>query len=163
MVLNHLVPYPSLVLKVHSCSWCPNHLCPLPLFSPKSPLNTSFLPAQCPSANSYNTVMPTKTESQLTFNQLPLDRLFSPASQAGRQFVTCMAKTNRWGTKNHLGWAPLSPWSNTSTAATAVTNRAWHFVSKHNLQKRKGCGENWNRETNKPHSQPNRCLWDRVI
>lgn len=128
----------------HSYSWCPNHHCPLPLFSPKSPVN-SFLPAQWPSANSYNTVMPTKTESQLTFNQLPLDRLLSPGSQAGRQFVTHMAKTNRWGTKNHLGRASLSPWSNTSTAATAVTNRAWHFASKYDLQKRKGCGENWNR------------------
>lgn len=122
------VPYPSLLLKAHSCSWCPNHLCPLPLSSPKSPINTSFMPAQCPSANSHNTEMPTKTESQLTFNQLPLNKLLAPASPAGRQFVTCMAKTNRWGTKNHLGWAPLSPWSNTSTAATAVTNRAWHFV-----------------------------------
>lgn len=125
----------------HSFSWCPNHFGPLPLFSPKSPVN-SFLPAQWPSANSYNTVMPMKTESQLTFNQLPPDRLLSPGSQAGRQFVRSMAKTNRWGTKNHLGWAPLSPWSNTSTAATAVTNRAWHFASKYNLQKRKVCGEN---------------------
>lgn len=68
-----------------------------------------------------------------------------------------VVKTNRWCTENHLGWALLSPWSNKSTAATALTNGAWHFPSKYNCRRGKSLRKSYNRGTNDTHPQPNSC------
>lgn len=91
--------------------------------------------------------MPTKTESQLTFNQLPLDRLLSPGSQAGRQFVTRMAKQID-GAQRTI-WVELLSLPDQTHPQLLLQSQTGHGILLPNTtsRRRKGVGKT---ETEKP-------------